>query len=230
MTKQKLILVPAKQHILYSGRPDIIGLVSDPMFVYPELIGGYIRPTKDDYQINGWEFHNSSKFKFTIPTIEYWILIHFMIAASQGYRFIFYNSILRKKGLQIIQFLDEMGLLAEKDVILNTANDLSELLQRHNVDYNETYLISDNSDFMISCEELFPPMSKSLLKVEHEFGLNYGLWGESIVNPFIESFDIKTPMYRYNCRRNVFAFFPEIIIEDCKDLSRFHLGKIHDSK
>jgi hypothetical protein len=131
-TVKKVIIIPAKYKIIFSGSPDRARF--NRLFkVFPPEIGGY---TQDTY--------------------EYWIAFLLGYLKDKGYDIVFYNSDNDDRILNLLYLLEDLAFIKNTNLGIKDSNDLKNLIVENDYYSNDSLFISDDINLIEQCSILYP--------------------------------------------------------------------------
>ena len=186
---KKVIIIPAKYKIIFSGSPDRARF--NKLFeVFPPEIGGF----KQD-------------------TYEYWIASLLGYLKDKGYDIVFYNCDMDDRVLNLLCLLEDLGVFKNTNLGIKDSNDCKNLMLENGYYSNDSLFISDDINLMEQCSTLYSENRLPEIVIENEKGklLNYSRWHENrtmVVER--ESITTKTPYYQYNAHNDLYLMLPDL--------------------
>ena len=187
---KKVILLPAKYNIFFSGSPHREGF-NELFKIYPIKIG----------EFNG-------------QTYEYWIAFIFDYLKSIGYDIILYNCEENERVLKLVNLLMEREIVVTAQVKIKKASELKNIIIKNNYYSNDSTFICDELEFMEKCEKIYPENKLPELLKETEKGklLKYRIWLENEFSAVDwNKVTTKTSFFKYNARNDLSLLLPDLI-------------------
>jgi len=186
---KKVIIIPAKYKIIFSGSPDKARFNKLFKVFPPEICG------------------------FNQDTYEYWIAFLLGYLKDKGYDIVFYNCDNDDRIINLLRLLEDLGVIKNTNLSIKDSNDLKNVMLGNDYYSNDSLFISDDLGLMEQCEILYPENRIPEIVRENEKGklLNYSRWHESrslVVDR--ESITTMTPYYQYNAHNDLYFMLPDL--------------------